>query len=170
MKKYIMAIDSGTTSNRCIIFNKKGEIVSSSQKEFKQYFPQPGWVEQDADEIWSNQIGVCVEAINKEKNEIYKQQKKEYSEAKKALNSKRAEYNKYLKRVHVPILFLVASKAKDIISVEDFLDWVKVFFEENKEGTKYFEAGQQGSAQATNVRTRKEEMLSHFTNYFKLSA
>ncbi|MBP2024862.1 glycerol kinase GlpK [Peptoniphilus stercorisuis] len=65
MKKYIMAIDSGTTSNRCIIFNKKGEIVSSSQKEFKQYFPQPGWVEQDADEIWSNQIGVCVEAINK---------------------------------------------------------------------------------------------------------
>lgn len=65
MKKYIMAIDSGTTSNRCIIFNKKGEIVSSSQKEFKQYFPKPGWVEQDADEIWSNQIGVCVEAINK---------------------------------------------------------------------------------------------------------
>lgn len=65
MKKYIMAIDSGTTSNRCIIFNKKGEVVSASQKEFNQYFPQPGWVEQDADEIWSTQIGVCVEAINK---------------------------------------------------------------------------------------------------------
>lgn len=111
-----------------------------------------------------------VEAINKEKNEIYKQQKKEYSEAKKALNSKRAEYNKYLKRVHVPILFLTASKAKDIISTDNFRDWVKVFFEENKEGTKYFEAGQQGSAQATNVRIRKEEMLNHFNNYFKLSA
>ena len=65
MKKYIMAIDSGTTSNRCIIFNKKGEVVSASQKEFTQFFPQPGWVEQDADEIWSTQIGVCVEAINK---------------------------------------------------------------------------------------------------------
>lgn len=65
MKKYIMAIDSGTTSNRCIIFNKKGEVVSASQKAYNQYYPQPGWVEQDADEIWSTQIGVCVEAINK---------------------------------------------------------------------------------------------------------
>ena len=111
-----------------------------------------------------------VETINKEKLELYKQQKKEYSEAKKALNSKRAEYNKYLKRVHVPILFLVASKAKDLITPDDFMDWIKTFFEENEKGTKYFEASQQGSAQATNVRTRKEEMLSHFTNYFKLSA
>ena len=65
MKKYIMSLDLGTTSNRCIIFNKKGEIVSISQKEFTQYFPQPGWVEQDPDEIWSTQIGVCVEAVNK---------------------------------------------------------------------------------------------------------
>ena len=111
-----------------------------------------------------------VETINKEKLELYKQQKKEYSEAKKALNSKRAEYNKYLKRVHVPILFFVASKAKEIISAEDFLDWVKAFFSENEKGTKYFEAGQQGSAQATNVRIRKEEMLNHFNNYFKLLA
>lgn len=110
-----------------------------------------------------------VETINKEKLELYKQQKKEYSEIKKELNSKRAEYNKYLKRVHVPILFLVASKAKDIISVEDFLEWVKTFFEKNKEGTKYFEASQQGSAQATNVRIRKEEMLNHFNNYFKFT-
>ena len=65
MKKYIMAIDSGTTSNRCIIFDKLGNEVSVAQKEFNQYFPKPGWVEQDADEIWSTQIGVCVEAINK---------------------------------------------------------------------------------------------------------
>lgn len=65
MAKYVMALDAGTTSNRCILFNKKGEIVSSAQKEFTQYFPKPGWVEHDANEIWSNQLGVAVEAMQK---------------------------------------------------------------------------------------------------------
>lgn len=65
MGKYIMALDAGTTSNRCILFNQKGEICSVAQKEFTQYFPKPGWVEHDADEIWSCQLGVAVEALNK---------------------------------------------------------------------------------------------------------
>ena len=65
MSKYIMALDAGTTSNRCILFNKKGEICSMAQREFTQYFPQPGWVEHDADEIWASQLGVAVEAMNK---------------------------------------------------------------------------------------------------------
>ena len=65
MAKYVMALDAGTTSNRCILFNKKGEIISSAQKEFTQYFPKPGWVEHDANEIWSNQQGVAVEAMQK---------------------------------------------------------------------------------------------------------
>ena len=62
---YIMAIDAGTTSNRAILFNKKGEICSVAQKEFTQIFPKPGWVEHDANEIWSTQLGVCVEAMSK---------------------------------------------------------------------------------------------------------
>ena len=65
MAKYIMALDAGTTSNRCILFNEKGEICSMAQKEFTQYFPQPGWVEHDANEIWSSQLGVAVEAMLK---------------------------------------------------------------------------------------------------------
>lgn len=65
MAKYIMALDSGTTSNRCILFNEKGEMCSVAQKEFTQYFPQPGWVEHDANEIWSTQLGVAVEAMYK---------------------------------------------------------------------------------------------------------
>ena len=65
MVKYIMALDAGTTSNRCILFNEKGEICSMAQREFKQYFPQPGWVEHDADEIWASQLGVAVEAMSK---------------------------------------------------------------------------------------------------------
>lgn len=65
MKKYVMALDAGTTSNRCILFNEKGEILSLAQKEFTQYFPKPGWVEHDAKEIWSTQLGVAVEAISK---------------------------------------------------------------------------------------------------------
>lgn len=65
MGKYIMALDAGTTSNRCILFNKKGEICSVAQKEFTQYFPKPGWVEHDANEIWSTQLGVAVEAMQK---------------------------------------------------------------------------------------------------------
>lgn len=63
MAKYIMALDSGTTSNRCILFNEKGEMCSVAQKEFTQYFPQPGWVEHDADEIWSTQLEVAKEAM-----------------------------------------------------------------------------------------------------------
>ena len=51
MAKYVMALDAGTTSNRCILFNEKGEMCSVAQKEFTQYFPKPGWVEHDADEI-----------------------------------------------------------------------------------------------------------------------
>ena len=65
MAKYVMALDAGTTSNRCIIFNEKGEICSSAQKEFRQHFPKPGWVEHDANEIWSTQLGVAVEAMSK---------------------------------------------------------------------------------------------------------
>ncbi len=64
-KKYIMALDAGTTSNRCILFNAKGDIVSVAQKEFTQIFPKPGWVEHDANEIWSTQLGVAVEAMSK---------------------------------------------------------------------------------------------------------
>ena len=65
MGRYIMALDAGTTSNRCILFNEKGEICSIAQKEFRQFFPKPGWVEHDANEIWSTQLGVCVEAMSK---------------------------------------------------------------------------------------------------------
>ena len=64
MAKYIMALDAGTTSNRCILFNERGEMCSVAQREFTQYFPQPGWVEHDADEIWASQLGVAVEAMN----------------------------------------------------------------------------------------------------------
>ena len=60
-----MALDAGTTSNRCILFDKSGKIVSMAQKEFTQIFPQPGWVEHDADEIWASMLGVAVEAMNK---------------------------------------------------------------------------------------------------------
>lgn len=65
MTKYIMALDAGTTSNRCILFNEKGQVCSAAQREFTQYFPKPGWVEHDADEIWASQLGVAVEAMNK---------------------------------------------------------------------------------------------------------
>ena len=65
MAKYVMALDAGTTSNRCILFNEKGEMCSVAQKEFTQYFPKPGWVEHDAEEIWSTQLGVAVEAMSK---------------------------------------------------------------------------------------------------------
>ena len=65
MQKYIMALDAGTTSNRCILFDRKGNICSVAQREFTQYFPQPGWVEHDADEIWASQLGVAVEAMTK---------------------------------------------------------------------------------------------------------
>lgn len=63
MAKYIMALDAGTTSNRCILFNEKGEMCSVAQREFRQIFPKPGWVEHDANEIWASQLGVAVEAM-----------------------------------------------------------------------------------------------------------
>ena len=53
-QKYILAIDQGTTSSRCILFNKNGQPYATSQKEFKQIFPQPGWVEHDPIEIWNS--------------------------------------------------------------------------------------------------------------------
>ena len=65
MEKYVMALDAGTTSNRCILFNKKGEICSVAQREFPQYYPHPGWVEHDGNQIWATQISVAVEAMQK---------------------------------------------------------------------------------------------------------
>ena len=65
MGKYVMALDAGTTSNRCILFDREGTMVSVAQKEFTQYFPKPGWVEHDAGEIWSTMLGVAVEAMQK---------------------------------------------------------------------------------------------------------
>ncbi len=64
MEKYIMSLDQGTTSSRCIIFNKKGEVVSVAQKEFTQIYPKAGWVEHDPLEIWGKQAGVAGEALN----------------------------------------------------------------------------------------------------------
>ena len=63
MPKYIMALDSGTTSNRCILFDQAGEICAVAQKEFTQIFPQPGWVEHDADEIFETQLSVARQAL-----------------------------------------------------------------------------------------------------------
>ncbi len=65
MEKYVMAIDAGTTSNRAILFDRSGKICSMAQKEFTQYYPEPGWVEHDASEIWFTQLGVCVDALAK---------------------------------------------------------------------------------------------------------
>ena len=65
MAKYMMALDAGTTSNRCILFNEKGEICSVAQEEFTQYYPQPGWVEHDANEIWNTQYAVAKKAMEK---------------------------------------------------------------------------------------------------------
>ena len=65
MAKYVMALDAGTTSNRCILFDHSGAVRSMAQKEFRQYYPQPGWVEHDASEIWATQLAVAVEAMAK---------------------------------------------------------------------------------------------------------
>lgn len=65
MTKYIMALDAGTTSNRAILFDHDGKIVSVAQREFTQIYPQPGWVEHDANEIWSTMLGVAVETMAK---------------------------------------------------------------------------------------------------------
>ena len=64
MEKYILSIDQGTTSSRAILFNKDGEIKGISQREFKQYFPQSGWVEHDANEIWTSVLSVMAEVLN----------------------------------------------------------------------------------------------------------
>ena len=63
MKKYVLALDQGTTSSRCILFDKKGKICSMAQKEFEQIYPQPGWVEHKPREIWSSQLAVAIEAM-----------------------------------------------------------------------------------------------------------
>lgn len=63
MKKYVMSFDQGTTSSRCILFDRTGKVCSSAQKEFKQYYPKPGWVEHNPLEIWSSQLSVAVEAM-----------------------------------------------------------------------------------------------------------
>ena len=65
MEKFIMALDQGTTSSRCILFNKQGKACSTAQKEFRQIFPKPGWVEHDPMDIWASQISVAVEAMSK---------------------------------------------------------------------------------------------------------
>lgn len=65
MDQYILALDQGTTSCRAVIFDKKGNLVASAQKEFTQHFPKPGWVEHDAREIWSVQAGMAAEAVTK---------------------------------------------------------------------------------------------------------
>ena len=64
-EKYILALDQGTTSSRAILFNHKGKVAASAQKEFAQYFQKPGWVEHNPVEIWSSQISVATEAIAK---------------------------------------------------------------------------------------------------------
>ncbi|MBS3771017.1 MAG: glycerol kinase GlpK [Bacteroidales bacterium] len=64
-EKYILSLDQGTTSSRAVVFDHNGEIASVAQKEFKQYYPKPGWVEHDAGEIWSSQVAVVAEAISR---------------------------------------------------------------------------------------------------------
>ena len=65
MKKYILSLDQGTTSSRAIVFDNNGLPVSTAQKEFRQFYPKPGWVEHSPEEIWSTQAGVAMEAIAK---------------------------------------------------------------------------------------------------------
>ncbi|HMT73843.1 MAG TPA: glycerol kinase GlpK [Chitinophagaceae bacterium] len=65
MSQYILALDQGTTSSRSLVFDKQGSIISSAQKEFTQIYPQPGWVEHDAEEIWGTQFGTMAEAVAK---------------------------------------------------------------------------------------------------------
>ncbi|MGV3763766.1 glycerol kinase GlpK [Parapedobacter sp.] len=65
MSQYILALDQGTTSSRAIIFDQEGKIAALAQKEFKQYYPQSGWVEHDAQEIWSSQLSVATEVVAK---------------------------------------------------------------------------------------------------------
>ena len=67
MARYILALDQGTTSSRSIIFSDEGQVVAMAQKEFSQYFPKPGWVEHDAEEIWASQRETIKEALNSAK-------------------------------------------------------------------------------------------------------
>ena len=62
-EQYVAAIDQGTTSSRCIIFNRHGDVVALGQREHRQIFPRPGWVEHDAEEIWANVVAVVEEAL-----------------------------------------------------------------------------------------------------------
>lgn len=64
METYILSLDQGTTSSRAILFNKEGKIVHSAQKEFTQYFPHPGWVEHNANEIWGSVLAVIASVIS----------------------------------------------------------------------------------------------------------
>ena len=61
--KYLLALDQGTTSSRAIVFDEQGTVLAIRQREFKQYYPHPGWVEHDPEEIWSTQLGVAIEAL-----------------------------------------------------------------------------------------------------------
>ena len=82
MKKFIISIDAGTTSNRSILFDTKGKVIYSSQKEFTQYFPKSGWVEHNADEIWKTTIKTLKDVIQKArslKGKILSQSKRDYS-------------------------------------------------------------------------------------------
>lgn len=64
-KQYVLALDQGTTSSRAIVFDRQANIVAAAQKEFTQIYPRPGWVEHDPEEIWSTQIGVAAEALDR---------------------------------------------------------------------------------------------------------
>lgn len=63
MKQYVMALDQGTTSSRCILFDRDGKMCSVAQEEFRQIFPKPGWVEHDPEEIWRSQLAVAKKAM-----------------------------------------------------------------------------------------------------------
>lgn len=65
MQKYILAIDQGTTSTRAILFDKDSNMIAVAQKELENYYPQPGWVEQNANDIWASTVGVMIEAVAK---------------------------------------------------------------------------------------------------------
>ena len=65
MKQYVMALDQGTTSSRCILFDHEGRVCSMAQREFPQIYPHPGWVEHDPMEIWAAQFSVMAEAMGK---------------------------------------------------------------------------------------------------------
>ena len=65
MKQYLMALDQGTTSSRCVIFDRHGNVIASASKEFRQYFPKAGWVEHDAEEIWQSQLFCAREALKR---------------------------------------------------------------------------------------------------------